>query len=397
MTQQSLAERGKNLSQIWGRGLFYGESDAHGKRRIFTEAEWNNTCAQAKTWGMSFVHPKVADGPNVWFSVPDLQMLARVAKDHGLTCYPYHYCYGNTDGSSVTQEARICSMLGVIFGGVCPDIEIEWERAGRSSPSTAAQWATDFGKTVRSTFKGPVLPTLFANPEQHAAFPYAELLSWCSGWLPMVYFDIWTTAGKPDSAQDAINFVNPQWQRLAAALVAKSCYAAPILPLIEVGPHLSSSEVASWLSKTQHFGYCGFWYDGLYAPFAASVLASPEPAWDIQAPTPPPPPPVPMPLPNLPGMDQGLSTEDLAACLSLDGSISLTSSDPFYLLWASLTNKGYGIGAITGPVEQRVVNGLAFQVLSCEGGRLWYNPREKRVWVQLVSQTRIPGAPTPSG
>jgi hypothetical protein len=405
---EQVAARGYAMSQIAGRGMFYGEYDAHGKKRVWTEIDWDTACVQAKSWGMSIVHPKVADGGIMWGDGNWLQMLKTVASHHGLKCYPYNYCYGNKFGA-LTVEAGITIALGKIFGGVCPDMEVEFEQS-----KDGAAWATQFGKLVRAQFNGPVLPTLFAANASHPGFPYEETLLWSSGWMPMVYYDEWTDAAhKPMTAQEAIYFLYPQWSTLNKQLASHGIFPPPILPLIELGNHLPVPQAASWLQQMQGYGYCGMWYDGTYAPYADAILKAPEPAWNIvTTSTPPittPVPPVAAPITPIPstptpapslitGMQQNLSNEDLEVSWSiLDATIPFDLSQPVVMVWSKLTQVGYGIGAPIGLQVSVQVNGLSVLMQPFEGGRIYYQEKERdgssRVWVQFATQPRIPGTP----
>lgn len=261
-----------------GRGLFYGAFGPLGRNRLFTHDTWDAACRQAQEWGMRYVHPKVADGGYWWYADqhgnPDAQALSilrDVAQAHDLVCVPYHYCYGNKFGA-LQHEADICALLGRFFGAVCPDMEVEW--AGQPN------WGVDFGKRVKSQQHGLIFPTLWGNPAQHQDFPWAQVLPWVDGWLPMVYFSEWTDkAGAPFSAQEAIGYVYPQWEALDQHLTGQGVQPKPILPLIELGQHVPAQEVHNWLVAMQGYGYCGFWYDGTYAPYAETVKAAPLPSF----------------------------------------------------------------------------------------------------------------------
>jgi hypothetical protein len=388
--QQSPLIRGKDLTQMWGRGLFFSESDPRGHRRIFTQESFDVACKKALAWGISFVHIQVADGPNIWYSMEELQGLAEVAKANGLRCYPTHFCYGDGAGSSVTLEARISALLGQIFGGVCPTMEKEWD-----TPK-AKMWATEYGKQMRVAWRGPVLPMLYANPSQHLQFPYLELLACSSGWMPMIYGDI-------PSAYRILSSLESQWMALSRAFASQYGYVAPVQPILEVSG-LESVDLHAFLTQVQTYGYCGFWCDKTYAPYVDTILSAPEPSWEISAPAPTmkPQPAQPIqisgPIPMIAlGMEQGLSDEDLAACYSDDENLTPDLTSPLVTLWAKLTQKGYGIGKVTGPVEDITRQGKAFKVLPCVGGDIWYNDREKRTWVQHHTHARTPGAlPSPA-
>lgn len=386
------------MTQIWGRGLFCSETDPRGHRRIFTKDSFDALCKQTRAWGISFLHIKVADGPNIWYTMEEMQTLAQVAQANNIRCYPYHFCYGDGAGSSVTLEARISSLVGMIFGGVCPQMQEEWERVNQSGKQVSALWAAEYGKQVRQSFRGPLLPMLFADPANHPRFPYLDLFSWSNGWMPMVFSDLWEKAN--NNAQALLATLDPQWSALEKQFGSRYGYIPPVLPVIELG---DPQEAVTWIAQTQHYGYCGFWSDSIYTPFASEILSAPEPSWDapaqIPAPTTPiPAPPIqtsPIPLISL-GMEQGISDEDLAACYSLDGALVPDLSSPLVTLWAKLTQKGYGIGHALGEIETITRQGKEYQVLHCSGGDVWYNAREQRTWVQLFAHTRVPGAlPSP--
>lgn len=272
-----------------GRGLWYGASDAMGNKRVLTESQWHAACSLAVSWGISIVHPKVADGGYLWYDVAGLQMLKSVAETYHLQCVPYTYCYGDTYGA-LAHEAQICAGIGGLFGAVSPDIEQEWERP------EAAEWATRFGQLVRQQYTGPVYPTVFANFSDHP-LPWGELNQWATGFLPQVYFSLWS----PPTAQHAIDFVTPQWNLLDARCRnwGNKKPLAPLLPIINLDGNPTAVEVVNWLTKMQHYGYCGFWYDGKYAPYSQHILIAPKPMLASPPPVhvvPPPAPPKPTPV-----------------------------------------------------------------------------------------------------
>jgi hypothetical protein len=248
-----------------GRGLWFGADNGSGGRLLYTEASWTTACAAAAAWGISVLHPKVADGGEIWYSDADLQMLARVAHAFHLKCVPYHWCYG---GNLLSIEASVCAHIGSIFDGVSPDIEIQWE-----NPQSAS-WAVQFGQLVRKVYSGPIYPTSFANPVQHPQIPYIQMNTWATGFLPQVYFSYWT----PPTAQNAANYVYPQWVQLDAACRAADKKAlAPIYPIICLENAPAQQEIANWLHMMGGYGYCGFWYSALYGSYARTILQAPVP------------------------------------------------------------------------------------------------------------------------
>ena len=338
---------------IEGLGLFYGETGtgfAH--RRIYTAATWDQACRQSADWGITWLHPKVADGGNWWYDSAGLGMLRDVAHHYGLKVAPYHYCYGNMFGY-LLGEADIAATIANIFDGCCPDIEVEW--------NGQAQWAIDFGKEVRKKSPhGLFVPTLYADPHTISGgnlahtTPYAQLSSWMDAWMPMVYFSEWTSGGHQDSAQNAIDFVYPQWVELNQHIHASGFTPKPILPLIELGSALPPQEVYNWLRLMGHYGYCGFWYDGTYSPYASAIKSAPRPAFPHSAPQPtptqvmPPQPYTPAPLkgPGLadeqgdPTMNQNLTTSQLAVLWHMSPtSMALNLNNGIPRLWAALVQK----------------------------------------------------------
>ena len=266
------------VTMLTGRGLWFGAVDASGNRRIFTETQWHTACALAASWGISVVHPKVAEGTQVWYNAAGLQMLKSIADTYHLVCSPYIYSHGDELGA-LEGEAQVCAGIGNFFGSVCPDIEKEWERP------EAATWATRYGQLVRKQYSGPIYPTVFANPNDHP-LPWGELNQFATGFLPQVYFDLWS----PPTAQHAIDFVFPQWQALDARCRnwGNKKPLVPMLPIIGLEGAPAPVEVVNWLTKMQHYGYCGFWYDEKYAPYSQHVLIAPKPMFVSASPITPP-------------------------------------------------------------------------------------------------------------
>src|SRR5260221_1968839 len=200
-------------------------------------------------------------------------MLRETAHKHGLEIMPYHWMW-----CSNIAEATLAADIANYFDGCCPDIEDPFN----NQPG----WALEYGKVIRQRPHHRLFhPTLYANPQQHADQPYAQYEQWIDGWMPMVYFSEWREAGLPMTAQEAIDFVFPQWKALDASCVSQGIAPKPILPLIEVGDHLPVQEAVNWLNLAGGYGYCGFWWDGVYAPYADAVKAAPMPA--LKAPEPP--------------------------------------------------------------------------------------------------------------
>jgi len=419
MNAEQIAAMSQSMANIAGRGMFYGAAASGGRKRIFSQTDWSTCCEQAVSWGMKAVHPKVADGGYWWYSEAELLMLHQVAASKNLVCYPYHYCYGDKFGA-LDSEAAIAVKIGQIFGGVCPDMEIEYEQ----SPNGGA-WATKFGTLVRASFKGPVLPTLFGNPAAHKAFPYLQVLHWASGWMPMAYYDLWTNSqGKQMTASDAVDYLYGQWIALNKTLVNQGIFPPPILPLIEVGDHLPVAEVASWLRQMKNYGYCGFWYDGIYSPYASTVKQSPEPAWPtmlttmIKAtitpmpttrPTTPASGATPSPtassssssttqtqIGQVMGIQQILSPEELQFLWSrYDQTIPYVPKNGIPELWSRLVQAGYGIGSPITSEKSESTSTISCTSQEFQGGTIFYNKATGKVWVLFVTtNARIPGTMT---
>ncbi len=271
---------------LQGRGLFYGAP--HG---TMDEQTWNGACKQAKEWGMTYVHPKVADRTGYWYTPDEMVMLRGIAREYGLLCYPYYY----VTVTNWQRQADMAATVGNISGGLILDMEDEWFR----QPAVAAA----FGERLRAQFHGLVIPTLYADPQIISQFPYTETLKWCDAWMPMAYFDVWRERGMPMTAVEASAWLQPQWNELNKHLVSQGISARPLLPLIATA-NLPEKEVVGWLRAWYGIlGYCGFWYDGTYAPYAAAVLGEPAPTWRAPGPASDPQPapkpkPVPKPVPE---------------------------------------------------------------------------------------------------
>src|SRR5260221_69296 len=127
-------------------------------------------------------------------------MLRETAHKHGLEIMPYHWMW-----CSNIAEATLAADIANYFDGCCPDIEDPFN----NQPG----WALEYGKVIRQRAPHRLFyPTLYANPQQHTDQPYAQYEQWIDGWMPMVYFSEWREAGLPMTAQEAIDFVFPQWK-----------------------------------------------------------------------------------------------------------------------------------------------------------------------------------------
>lgn len=277
-----------------GRGLFYG-ADANGHIRVFTPQQWDAQCRQAREWGIDIVHPKVADGPYAWYDGHGMLMLRETARKYGLRIAPYHYWWGNlypygNNPNRLVEEVQLGVNIANFFGAVCPDIEKEWDNK--------RQWAIQAGSIIKQQAHpgAEFYPTLYANPQSHPT-PYPEIEQWATAWMPMVYFSLWIEAGHQMTAVEAIQFVHPQWQALDQHILSLHQTPKLKLPILELGDHLPPQEVASWLDHMADFGYCGFWYDGTYAPYAQTIAHAPRPAHPKAVPVPVPPVAAPAPAP----------------------------------------------------------------------------------------------------
>lgn len=380
-----------------GRGLFYGAANARGGIRIFSAGDWAAACQRAHSWGIQWVHPKVANGPIPWYDQSGLQMLRDTAHRFGLKCAPYHYVYGKkypygSQPDRLVEEAQVTARLASFFDAYLPDMEVEWDNH--------PDWAIQFGQIVRqSSPKAELYPNLFADPHGHPT-PYKEILAWSNGWMPMVYFDVWTQGGHPMTAAEAISFVFPQWDSLDQQCRAAGQPSRPILPIIELGDHLPAGEVQAWLTKMQDYGYCAFWYDGVYTPYADTILKSPLPRFK----TPVPPPPVPAPPPQQPVSGNGSLVLPNLVGLTRDGTGQLKQAmneeelrflwhfrtpsatwAPAHMLcaawiWLHLERPDLFIGSPTADEVSANVDGLEATILTLDSGRrLIYFPRDGRV------------------
>src|SRR5947209_2358378 len=77
--------------RLEGRGLYFGATADNGTRRVFTQAMWEATCRQIarpldpkESWGIRYLHPKVSDGTQYWYSPTDMKMLRDVAASYDL-------------------------------------------------------------------------------------------------------------------------------------------------------------------------------------------------------------------------------------------------------------------------------------------------------------------------
>ena len=357
-----------------GRGLWYGPT-------ISTSAQFDALFAQARAWGIQVVHPKVADGAHLWYSVLEMHDIKAIADKHGLVCVPYHYCYGDT-WHALDEEAQVTATIGNVFGAVIPDIEIEWEQH--------PEWAVRYGTVLRSHFTGEVLVTTFANWLDHPV-PYKQINAWANGFLPQAYFDVWNNArtGAHMSAQDALLFLYPQWLAVSDALAASEKTLVPIYPIIELGNKLSTKEVQNWLVATNKYGYCGFWLADEYGPYAdaiKSVAVPGQPTSGVVAahPTTPPapaphpttPPPAvpshdPAPVPHQKELTASLLTDAQLALLwhSAAKDMVLNPTSAIYTLWASLIRNSQPIGAPLSNEQRIEFEGEKMTWIPCTSGK----------------------------
>jgi hypothetical protein len=318
-------------SSITGRWLWFGLQQ-------FTRAQWEQVCAQAVTWQLQGVHPKVADGVNRWYDADGLQMLKEVANRHGLDIIPYHYCYGPQFGAAqITAEAQLSAEIGAVFAAVIPDIEDSYMGQYES--------ATSFGQQVRAQFKGLWLPTLYANPLTHPV-PLLSLNPFMDAWLPQVYFALWNGI-----AQDAISYVYPQWLHFdQLAQQQGQGGLKPILPIMSLEQNVATQQVTNFLTLMRNYGYIGFWHYGCYAPYANTIVHAPQPTLSAPAapPVSPPSANAPKPQPTLPA---ALAfTDDDRQVWTLYKPISLNEQMPIAQSWLiARRQRGWNFGP---PLEE---------------------------------------------
>jgi hypothetical protein len=283
-------------SLLTGRGLWCGHP------HVFSLQEWDTLCLQSRQWGIQILHPKVADGANLWYDGPSLEKLRSIAVDtYHLQVVPWMFSYGNAYGA-IQQEAALASIIGVTFGSVILDIEDAW--------SGHTDWAIQYGTFLRTQYgyTQQVYATVYCNPEQHPT-PNEALNAWVDGFLPQVYFAEWT----PNTASYAIDYFLPEWNRIQIDLAAKKQILKPILPVISLENHVPLQEITAWLTQMQYYGYCGFWYDGEYPLYAETIFNAPLPTWKtIQQP-----PVKETRVPTTTGIDQNLSESDLQVLWTL--------------------------------------------------------------------------------
>lgn len=237
-----------------GRGLWYGQH--------YSPREWDACCQQAASWGMSLVHPKVADGGNLWYDDPGLTLLQQIGTHYRLQVVPYHECHGEAMGQ-LSQEAWICAHLGAIFGAVVARMGRAWE--------CKDHWMQHFGELVRHTYLGPLYIATMSIIDTKSPFPLFAMNEWANGWMPQVTFSLQLA-----SATAAV--LLPHWDRLEEECVTQGRGTlVPILPILLMGSGIAPVEVVSWLRSYGGYGYCGFWSATEYTPYAPSVLSAPLP------------------------------------------------------------------------------------------------------------------------
>lgn len=400
---------------LHGAGLFYGENNPGGASSgRFSMTQWANMCAQAKAWGMTYLHPKVAEGNlQMWFSDAELNSMKKIANDHGLYCLPVHFLYGEVFGEgAMNGEVDKDAKLVNIFGGVILDMEDQW--------NNRPQWAVLYGQKIRARIgnHGLLLPTCYANPNEHP-FPVLEVNAWADAFLPQVYFDLWTG----QSAQQAMNYISPEWQYFADHLWNNGRQQLkPVLPVIGTTNNVPVNELIKWIESTApQCHYTGFWYDGVYNPYAAHLLpvikqyltaAAPTPT-PTPAPKPVPPPPAPKPaapapvLPPEPALakptipvtfEQKLTYDQLKAIYQVHQSPAPATAaanpiqfDPAHLgicnMWVELIQKfpHIAIGSPLSDEKSITINGIPFSYIKFDSGRIiLYDKRPEQRKLILV-------------
>lgn len=271
----------------------------------------------------------------------------------------------------------------------------------------------------------------FGNPASHPT-PYKEILTWCDGWMPMVYFSEWTNAqGKPLTAVETLDYVLPQWLTLEQTNSANGVPKRAILPLISVDHTPQKSEIVVWCQQTEQLGYlyCGFWYNEPFGRYAESVGGSftrqpkvtvlPEQPTQVMASVTP----VPIAHPELasgpvigplvisngppqvkvkedsgpvliqdvpavasdPLAHTGLAETELQATWhAVNSSLLWESDSPICRYWSSLLQEASLVypGPPIGAVVSITIDGIPLQVLRCRYGRaIIYNAATGHLWV----------------
>lgn len=254
-------------SFLSGRGLWYSPVDPSGNPLIFNEKQWRLFCGQARTWGITILHPKVGEGVQGWYDDDGFNMLRDIALgDYKLACVPYLSIAGSGE---LEEEVRLAARVGSIFGSLCIEIKEKWETY--QSPL----WVSRLGQLLRQSLPAlPLYVTSFGFPAEHPAIPWLVMNQWMSAYLPQVFF----ASGKQRSADEAILLAYSQWKELDQhCRETMGRPLAPIAPVIELGYSLPQEEVLTWLMKMGGYGYCGFWHAGTYLPYANTILHAPIP------------------------------------------------------------------------------------------------------------------------
>lgn len=112
--------------------------------------------ASMKAHGYDTVAIKMADGPNLWYADIIAQEIYAAFKNEGLHPIPYMFCYGNTQGSSVSAEANVANHILGVFGEICLDMESGFD----NRPADGQRFASLLNK-------GIIHISTWANPVDH--------------------------------------------------------------------------------------------------------------------------------------------------------------------------------------------------------------------------------------
>jgi hypothetical protein len=158
--------------------------------------EFQRVIAFLKAHNLDGAIIKCFDGPNEWY-VGYFPYIVAAFKDAGLECIPYGFLYGNTQGSTLLEEARLSIKYLDAYGTFCADMENGWNGQG--------DWALEYANLVR--YHGKLWVSTWAQIGDEAGIGknwltnVANLLPVSSAFMPQVYSNLLDTVYQLDWKQ----------------------------------------------------------------------------------------------------------------------------------------------------------------------------------------------------
>lgn len=144
---------------------------------------------------------KVFDGPNEWYG-GNFEPIAQVFENAGLQCIPYGFLYGNSQGSTIEQEAALCLKYLGIGDAFVADMENGWNGQG--------DWTKQFGGLIAEGNTGTLWVSTWAQIGDEQAYGknwltnIANLLPVTSAFLPQDYSNFLDVLYQQDWSQTSV-------------------------------------------------------------------------------------------------------------------------------------------------------------------------------------------------